>query len=80
MTNEARLWIKSQEAGKKVARNAHKLAWMDATRRMGDLVVHCEPQLARYEAEAHAAAKEFSDAVMGKGVAEILAIIEEAGT
>lgn len=78
MTKAATLWIKSQEAGAKVERNARKLAWMDATRRMGDLVAHCEPQLARYEAEARTAAKAFAEAVKGKSTAEIVAIIAGA--
>ena len=79
MSNAAALWIKSQEAGAKVSRNAHKLAWMDATRRMGGEVIYFETQLAGAQADAANAAAAFAEAVKGKSAEEIVAIIEEAG-
>jgi hypothetical protein len=78
MTNEAVLWTKYSEANARFRRNAHKLAWMDATRRMGAEVIHYGSQLAAYRDEAKKAAVAFSAATRGKTAEEVAAIIEEA--
>jgi hypothetical protein len=73
------LFRKSIEAGNKVKRNASKLAFMDATRRMADAVILAGVQLESYEREAQAAAIEFSKFVNGWSTSEIVKVIEDAG-
>lgn len=66
MTNRtelANLYQASKAAYDKVKRNAHKLAWMDATRRMGAEVIYFEGQLAGYEAEYNEATAKFRAAL-----------------
>jgi hypothetical protein len=65
-------------AGEKVKRNASKLAWLDATRRMGDAVIAFEADLARYETDAKAAAQRFSDYVTGWTTEDIVKVIKAA--
>lgn len=72
------LFQASVAAGDKVKRNASKLAFMDATRRMADYVLAFEGQLEVYRLEAQDAAKAFSDFVMGWPTAEIVFVIESA--
>ena len=72
------LYTENKAAQEKVTRNAHKLAWMDATRRMGDVVASCEPQMVRNAKEAAEASKRFADACEGLDVSEIVSIIIEA--
>lgn len=69
------LYCASMEAWDKVKRNADKLAWMDATRHMGDVVIALEADLARYEAEAKEAASKFAAAVTGWSAEDIVAAI-----
>lgn len=77
-TKAVELFQASIKAGEKVKRNAQKLAWMDATRRMSDVVISCEPQLAQYEIDAKKAAEDFSSFVNGWPTDEIVAVIAAA--
>lgn len=66
MTNRTELtnlYQASKAAYAKVTRNAHKLAWMDATRRMGAEVIYFEGQLAEYEAAYREATAKFRAAL-----------------
>lgn len=75
LNKASELFKASVAAGEKVKRNAHKLAWMDATRRMADVVISSESQLAQYERDAKAAAKTFSDFVTGWSTEDVVAAI-----
>lgn len=82
MTNRtelANLYKASKAAYAKVTRNAHKLAWMDATRRMGAEVIFFEGQLAEYEAAYREATAMFSAAMaqMNWSTEEVVEFITE---
>lgn len=71
----------SREAFAKVKRNSQKLAWMDATRRMGAEVIAFEQDLAKYEAAYETAAAAFRAALrsMNWDTEEVLEFLIEVG-
>lgn len=80
-TELAQLHKNSRELFAKVKRNSQKLAWMDATRRMGAEVIRFEQDLAQYEAEYKAAGAKFSAglASMNWGTEQVVEFLTEMG-
>jgi len=80
-TELTQLHKNSRELFAKVKRNSQKLAWMDATRRMGAEVISFEQDLAKYETEYQAAAKKFRDGLgmMNWETDQIVEFLTEVG-